>query len=228
MKNIFDKTAEYDQMLDNGLRLSGEKKDYFMVCRVQELIQQLPDEFTPNRILDFGCGLGETTSHLAGSFPNVQEVIGVDRSLAMVEQANQVFGSDRVSFMPLDDLDKLGEFDLCYCNGVFHHILPNHRQQTMKTIYRAVKKGGYFAVFENNPWNPAVHVIMSRIPFDKDAIMLSILEMADLLRQGNFIEQKRARSLFYFPRILKILRIFEPMLTRIPLGGQYYILATKR
>ena len=35
------------------------------------------------------------------------------------------------------------------------------------------------------------------------------------------------RSLFYFPRLLAVFRPLEPMLARLPLGAQYYVLAQK-
>ena len=42
-------------------------------------------------------------------------------------------------------------FDLCYTNGVFHHVDPAARLSMVQRIYRALAPGEFFALFENNP-----------------------------------------------------------------------------
>src|SRR5437870_1900508 len=55
-------------------------------------------------------------------------------------------------------------FDLCYCNGVFHHIPPHERLGAARLIFRSLARGGHFALFENNPLNPGTRMVMRRIP----------------------------------------------------------------
>lgn len=40
-------------------------------------------------------------------------------------------------------------------------------------VRRSLRPGGVFAFWEINPWNPGTRHVMSRIPFDRDAIMLT-------------------------------------------------------
>jgi hypothetical protein len=68
---------------------------------------------------------------------------------------------------------------------------------------------------------------MSRIPFDRDAIMVFPHEARRLLRQAGF-EILRTDYLFIFPRPLSALRLLEPPLSRLPFGAQYQILARRR
>jgi len=68
---------------------------------------------------------------------------------------------------------------------------------------------------------------MSRIPFDRDAQTLSFGETRKLIKSGGFQVAQAARFLFYFPRALAFLRVFEPALVRLPLGAQYCVLGTK-
>jgi hypothetical protein len=56
------------------------------------------------------------------------------------------------------------------------------RDASAKTVSRALKKGGYFAYFESNPWNPGTKMVMGRIPFDRDAIKLSGRESNNFLK----------------------------------------------
>jgi hypothetical protein len=84
--------------------------------------------------------------------------------------------------------------------------------------------GSHLAVFENNPWNPGTRMVMHRIPFDRDAIPLSILELRSRMKAAGY-EVRKSRSLFYLPKPLAALRFIEPLLVRVPLGAQYYVLA---
>jgi len=224
--SLFDRSREYDQMLTMGLRYSGEDKRYFMVGRIRDLSAQLPATFTVRRILDFGCGIGDTSAHLAEVFPEAT-IVGVDTSERSLEYARTAFPSDRLRFENVTALAGLDPFDLCYTNGVFHHIRPEDRLESVRLIHRALRPAGCFALFENNPWNPGTRLIMSRIPFDRDAQRVAPREALKLLLQGGFSTCAPSRFLFYFPAPLAFLRFAEPWLVHVPMGAQYYILATK-
>jgi len=47
-----------------------------------------------------------------------------------------------------------------------------------------------------------------------------------LLRAGGF-DVLRTDFLFYFPRVLRLLRGLERLLVRLPLGAQYQVLCRK-
>ena len=224
-EKFFDLSQEYEAMLNQGLRLSGENKRFFMEGRVRDLAANLPADFRPRRILDFGCGIGETSRYLAEIFPDA-EVVGVDTSANALEYAKREYPDRRVSFMDLNSLSESNTFDLCYVNGVFHHIPPKDRPEAIRYVHRALAKEGHFALFENNPWNPGTRMVMKRIPFDREANILTFLETRRLLRKGGF-RPECTRFLFYFPRALRFLRFAEPWLAGFPLGAQYFVLASK-
>ena len=226
MGDLFNRAREYDAMLTQGLRLSGETKDYFALHRVKYLREHLPVSFHPKRILDFGCGMGATTSHLAAFFPDSM-IVGVDTAVNAIQYAREHFTSLHVRFLPLSELENLEFFDLCYTNGVFHHIEPQNRSATGRLIHRVLNPGGYFALFENNPWNPGTRLVMNRIPFDRDAKTLSIHEAQRLAVESGFHAAGPAHSLFYFPSWLASLRFLEPSLKNLPFGAQYCVLGVK-
>jgi hypothetical protein len=89
-----------------------------------------------------------------------------------------------------------------------------------------LRPGGFFAFWENNPWNPGTRWIMSRTPIDRDAITISPREARKLLHSADF-RVLSVDSLFYFPRSLGWFRPLEKVLTRLPLGGQYLVLCVK-
>jgi SAM-dependent methyltransferase len=227
MEKLFDLSEEYDNMLNEGLSISGENKLFFLEGRIDDLIRQIGDLSGIRRVLDFGCGIGDSTSMLAAKFPNSLEIVGTDLSDDALDYARSKHGSDRVSFVNLHGYSPSNEFDLCYVNGVFHHIKPEERNGAVELIYRGLTKGGLFALFENNPFNPGTQIIMSRIPFDRDAIKITPGACKEMVRKGGFNSFRPTRFLFYFPRMLSFLRFLEKSLARLPLGAQYYVLAEK-
>jgi SAM-dependent methyltransferase len=223
---LFDKSSEYDALLNRGLRITGESKDYFAQERVGDLKAQLGGGFAPRRVLDFGCGIGDTAALLARAFPEA-EILGVDTAGAAIRHAREHHGSPRLQFMELDRYAPRGDIDLCYCSGVFHHIPPSERTRALQLIWQGLRPGGQLALFENNPWNPGTRAVMKLIPFDADAMPVNPRQARSLVRGLPWAAISAPRFLFYFPRWLAPLRVLEPSLVHFPLGGQYYLLARK-
>lgn len=224
-EELFDRGDEYAEMLDQGLQLSGEDQGYFIDGRLKDLAMHVPSDAV-RRVLDFGCGSGAATARLAKWYPKA-EILGVDLSSHAIGYARKHNSGKRIWFESLDHLPAGQSFDLCYCNGVFHHIPIDQRMDAARLVYEALVSGGRFALFENNPLNPGTRMVMKRIPFDRNAITLTPWQTTRLLRQAGFRQVGRCRFLFYFPRFLAALRFTEPLLVHLPLGAQYYALATK-
>ena len=225
-EELFDLSEEYEAMLNQGIRLSGESMTFFLEGRLGLLRTSVGDTLKISRILDFGCGLGHASKRLAQLFPEA-EVVGADTSVKALEAARQNYGGPEIHFVPVRDLKVTGSFDLCYVNGVFHHIAPEERRDTLRLICDHLCADGKLALFENNPWNPGAHMVMARIPFDRDAKMLSLLEASSLVSSAGF-DVVATDSLFFFPRVLRALRFAEPLLGWTRLGAQYLVLGQKR
>jgi SAM-dependent methyltransferase len=229
----FDSAAQsYEQQLQLGLSLSGEKADYFVRGRVAALVNlaRLYAETPPKNVLDFGCGVGNAVPEILDGFPGSQ-LTGVDCSIASLALAHRRFSNllryrHRVQWIRSLETLKPQTFDIAYSSGVFHHILPESRQQELNSIFESLTRGGLFALCENNPWNIGTRWVMSRIPFDRDAICLSATESRNRLVAAGF-EVIETRFLFFFPRPLAPFRVIEPLLKRVPLGAQYLVLARR-
>lgn len=221
----FDSFAEnYDQALEQGISVSGENKDFFAQQRVQWLAAQLANRgHAVRRILDFGCGTGTATPFLREAFPGA-EIVGTDISEQSLAVARRDHGGDGIEYAPYPAYRTPRPFDAAYCNGVFHHIPLDQRDAATRYVFSALRPGGIFGLWENNPWNPGTRYVMSRIPFDRDAITLSPPVARRLLRNSGF-EILRTDALFIFPRALGALRFMEAWVSRLPLGAQYQVLA---
>jgi len=219
--------SEYDAALAQGLSVSGEDKTHFARGRVDWLAKCLaPLQQHPRAVMDFGCGTGSSTPYLLG-LDGVESLVGVDVSARSLEVARQQHGTQRARFALFADYEPDGRIDLAFCNGVFHHIPPADRPGALAYINRSLRPGGLFALWENNPWNPGTRLVMSRIPFDRDAVTLTAGEARRLLRESGF-EIVGTDFLFIFPRMLGWLRGLEPLVSRLPLGAQYQVLCRRR
>lgn len=225
-EDTFDAVADqYGEALQRGVGLSGEEGAFFAQGRVEWVGRRLAElGVRPRRLLDFGCGTGSTAPFLL-KLRDATHVLGTDVSTRLLEVARRDHGSEQVEFVPLGEPPDAC-IDLAYCNGVFHHIARRERPGAVDYVYRALRPGGLFAFWENNPWNPGTRLVMRRIEFDRDAITLSAPAARKMLAAGGF-ELQRTDFLFVFPRPLAALRPMEPVLARVPLGAQYLVLARK-
>ena len=224
----FDHFAgDYDTALSKGLRFTGETKEYFSENRTLILSKSLRAlGHEPASILDFGCGTGSTTPHFRKHFRNAS-ICGVDPSKQSLVIARSKHGKDpKASFIHTETFTEDETFDLAYCNGVFHHIHPQDREQSLQRIYKSLSPGGYFSFWENNPWNPMTRFIMKRVPFDHDAILVWPHRARQMLHSTG-LRIISTNYEFIFPALLSPLRFLESPLSKIPLGGQYHILCTK-
>jgi SAM-dependent methyltransferase len=223
----FDRyAAEYDAALAQGLSVSGEDKDHFARGRVEWLtgsLARLP--YRPASVMDFGCGTGSATPFLF-EMSGVTTVVGVDISARSLDYARREHGHTGAQFLLFSEYEPRATLDLAFCNGVFHHIPPADRAGAVRYIHRSLRPGGIFAMWENNPWNPGTRLVMSRIPFDRDAITLTPPEARSLVRANGF-DVLRTDFLFIFPRSLRWLRGLEPLVSGLPFGAQYQVLCRK-
>jgi len=217
--------AEYDEALAEGLHLTGESRQHFAERRIAWLKRQAgrAGVSSAERVLDFGCGDGDAAP-LLRDLLGAREVAGVDVSPAMVARAAERHPWAR--FAPLESLANLGKFDVVYSNGVFHHIALADRLEAARRVLDALTPAGVFRLWENHPWNPGTRLVMRRVSFDRDAIMLSPPTARRLLRRAGF-DVLRTDHLFLFPRTLAFFRPLERLVSRLPLGGQYQVLARR-
>ena len=224
--SYFDEYAgSYDQDLQKALSVSGEDKNYFAHGRMVWLAKWLQSNgHGSESVLDFGCGTGSATPFIKQCL-KPREVVGVDVSTDSLNVARETFGEEETSFA-LIETPRADYFAVAFCNGVFHHIDPTERQNSLAYVFESLKPGGVFALFENNPWNPATRYVMSRCAFDKDAITLPPTETRQRMQQAGF-EILSTRFLFIFPSLLKFLRPLEAPLSPLPFGTQYAVIGKK-
>lgn len=112
----------------------------------------------PERILDIGCGPGNSTAILEDRW-NESEIIGLDISKSMVEKATT--DHPEIKFMVRDaskNLSDLGAFDLVFANASLQWV-PDH-EALIPRLFDLVARNGIFAFqipqFDRMPLSRAI------------------------------------------------------------------------
>jgi trans-aconitate methyltransferase len=225
----FDAFAQsYDDTLNAGLKISGEDSAFFAARRIEETrkaVARNAPSCGREKAIDFGCGTGNASGSLREAF-GFGTVYGLDVSAASLAVAEKRFNDPGLRFQTIETYTPSKDVDLVFCNGVFHHIDPGTRPSSLAFVHAALKPGGVFVFWENNPWNPGVHYIMKAIPFDRDAKKILPHAAVRLLRRAGF-KVLQLRFFFVFPKPLSFLRFLEPAMSFLPFGAQYQIVALK-
>ncbi|WP_158883194.1 class I SAM-dependent methyltransferase [Rhodanobacter sp. L36] len=226
IKPEFDKYAEeYTDLHQASIRASGEDPAFFAAYKTRYMAAWLGDAVRskPLSVLDFGCGVGNTITHLREAFPSAS-LNGVDLSGESIRLATESHALE-AEFRIIDNTNIPHEnesFDVVMAACVFHHIPPAEREHSINEIRRVLKPGGHVFVFEHNMLNPLTLKTVRDCPFDEDAILLPRSELLGLVRRGNFNDVS-SRYIVFFPRMLSVLRRAEPWMGWIPFGAQYVV-----
>jgi len=81
-------------------------------------------------------------------------------------------------------------------------------------------------LYEHNPLNMLTVRAVNSCPFDENAILISANAMRNHFKSAGFIFPS-VRYRVFFPRFLGLIRWMEDWLKWLPLGAQYYIVASK-
>lgn len=128
-----------------------------------DLIEKIPLKSADvSSIVDFGCGTGHQTCHLASKFSNAQ-VIGVDSSIDMISKAK---GLTNLSFVHKDIKEwepvSSRSVDLILSNSALHWCAKDLSWLFPKW-HHFLKKGGVMALQIPNNFDQPSHVILNQL-----------------------------------------------------------------
>jgi len=219
----FDGHADhYRELHRDSVRGSGEEPDYFAAYKIDWIARALAvgGATASLRILDFGCGIGNSIPHLQRNFTGAR-ITGVDVSGRSIEIAREAHPGVRFDMIegdsiPLPD----ASVDVAFAACVYHHLVPSERARWTAELRRVLRPGGRLFIFEHNPLNPLTRRVVRDCPFDDDAVLLPRRESLQLLRGAGFADAG-VDYIVFFPAPLAVLRPLETWLAAVPLGAQY-------
>jgi SAM-dependent methyltransferase len=215
--------ADYETLLRRAVGRFAGQTDYYSSRKAELLKKQNLDQI-PMRILDFGCGTGLLITELFKEFPNA-EIWGTDvskESLAIAKKANPTMNC-------VDPAEIVTEyFDLIVISNVLHHIEPSDRANVIRTQANHLRKGGAIFLFEHNKKNPITRRIVDRCEFDVGVELLTRKQSIDLINASKAYGNVNSGYFMIFPGFLKRMKGLEQVISRVPVGAQFWISAKKR
>lgn len=126
-----------------------------------DLVNRIQIE-NPQKILDIGCGPGNSSEVLARRYPRAN-VLGIDSSPDMIEAAKN--NHPNIQFILCDaskDLPTLGQnFDIVFSNACIQWI-PNH-DKLLKNMMNILKSGGALAIQTPMNYQEPIHQIIKQV-----------------------------------------------------------------
>jgi SAM-dependent methyltransferase len=228
----FDKFAdEYRSLHAANIAITGEGPEYFAEYKMRDLASEYAahDGGSNDRpaILDFGSGIGTSVPFIGKYLPRAR-ITCLDISAKSLAIGQARF-ADRARFLRFDG-EKIplpdASVDIAFAACVFHHIEAAQHVPLLREFRRVLAPNGLAAIFEHNPYNPLTVRAINTCPFDENATLVSAGDMRRRIIAAGF-GAARIRYRVFFPRALSRLRVLEKWLTWLPLGAQYYVLATR-
>jgi ubiquinone/menaquinone biosynthesis C-methylase UbiE len=227
----FDKFADqYRAMHVENIAISGENPEYFAEYKVRDLadLYYRSHGYTESPcVLDFGAGVGTSVPFMRRHMPHAA-LTCVDVSPKSLEIGRARFGREAefVFFngtcIPFPDVS----FDMVFAACVFHHIDQREHVALLRELLRVLVSGGIALVYEHNPYNPITRHAVNICPFDENAHLIPAHRMRRTFVAAGFANP-RIRYRVFFPSAVRGLRPLEPWITWLPLGAQYYVVASK-
>ncbi len=117
-------------------------------------------QYRGKRVLEIGCGIGTDAQQFAQNGAHYVGIDLSDESLTLAKQRFEVFDLKgdfyNIDMTNLNELKKLGTFDLVYSYGVIHHF-PNI-EKIITNVHTVLNTGGEFKfmVYAKNSWKYAM------------------------------------------------------------------------
>ncbi|MBN1160829.1 MAG: class I SAM-dependent methyltransferase [Dehalococcoidales bacterium] len=155
--------------------------------RVQKLVIARMSIEKGMNVLDLGCGTGQGTIDIALKLEGTGNVIGIDLSEKMIEQAKKKldnFKSKNVKFMvgSIGSVDYQDYFDFVFSTNAFHHF--ENKESIFTKVRQSLKPNGVFLVQD----------------ICDDYLLMRLLDLAGKIGQKEHVgsmKSKELESLFH-------------------------------
>jgi SAM-dependent methyltransferase len=218
--------SSYVDLLDDPLRHQFSRDPLHFHRRkwilLQRLLERAEVSIAKQRWLDVGCGRGELLDLAGHSFA---QAMGCDPSQEMISQSASFPRRHQPSLSQLPFEDATVDFVTAVC--VYHHVHGAARVSISEEIWRVLAPGGLCCIIEHNPLNPFTRAIVRRCPVDVNAELLTAKETSTIVVSAGFVEPAVDYFLYFPESLFNRAGWMEKMLSSVPFGGQYALMARK-
>jgi len=209
--NFDDFSSDYENKILKSFGNIDSNVSYYHSGKAKIAKRELAS--SPNKILDFGCGIGSMLKFLKENF-NSSKFYAYDESLKSLEHVKIKYPDVNC----IHSLDTIEKFDLIFVSNVIHHVKSSERNDFFKKIYSLLDDNGRLLIYEHNPYNPITLKVVANCEFDIDAELINKKNLIKLCNENNFKLQKSG-YIHFFPSKLKFFFNLERYLKWLFLGG---------
>lgn len=149
-------TATSDWSANQYLKFGNER-----TRAVRDLVSNIPLH-SPKRIIDLGCGPGNSTAVLASRWPHAQ-ISGMDSSPDMLSKARANLPGITFVQGDLRTYEPEPGADLLFSNAVFHWLRSEQRVPTILRLLKSQKAGGVLAFQVPDNYQEPSHKAMREV-----------------------------------------------------------------
>jgi trans-aconitate 2-methyltransferase len=128
-----------------------------------DLINRIHVDFSPSRIIDIGCGPGNSTQVLAQRWP-VSFIVGIDNSTSMIEKAKKDYPNQEWILADAATFSSERTYDVVFSNATIQWV-PDH-EQLIGRFCDLVSERGVLAVqipkFRDMPLGQAIERVAQK------------------------------------------------------------------
>ncbi|THC97034.1 hypothetical protein EYZ11_003477 [Aspergillus tanneri] len=127
----------------------------------RDLLARVPLQ-TPKKIVDLGCGPGNSTAVLADRYPHAH-LMGMDSSPDMIQKAKSSLPEIEFSVDDLRSYSPPPSVDLFFSNAVLQWLKRDERMEVVKKLMETQPSGGVFAFQVPDNLTEPSHVAMTEV-----------------------------------------------------------------
>ena len=217
--NFDDFASNYENYIAQSFGTIDNNLNYYHSAKAKILKKELNQN--PERILDFGCGIGLMLSHLKESFKE-SKFYAYDDSSKSLDYIKAKYKDVNC----INSLDISIKFNLIFVSNVIHHVKSTERNDLFKKIYDLLDSDGRLFIIEHNPYNPLTLRTVANCEFDVDAELIKKKNLINICKKNKFKIEKSG-YIHFFPSKLNFLFKLEVYLKWLFLGAQYFCIFKK-
>lgn len=141
----------------------------------------------PKRIIDIGCGPGNSTNVIKKAFPSAN-ILGIDNSDDMIKKAKGTHPDLEFKLMSVDDIcQNSAKYDVIFSNACLQWV-PNHKE-TLPLLFDRLNKNGVMAVqIPINTEEPLFKIIKETVNEEKWGFSPSLHQQNSTLQGAEYFD----------------------------------------
>jgi len=200
-QNVYD-----NEIFFEGYKGIREQENNYNKLQEQPAIKSLLPDLKGKRILDLGCGYGESCSYFIEK--GAQKVVGIDISKKMLEVARKENSHENIEYLEksMDDIENLsGKFDLVYSSLALHYM--ENFGKLLRDINNLLSKDGEFIYSQEHPLSTA-HGKGLRWTRDEDGTRVHY-------NLANYMKSGKRETTWFVDGVIKYHRTFSEIINTV-------------